>query len=62
MEGTPASYDPAVVAAAGVDKLRSTAAKPTEQVELELTVAGSQVSTYHPLNTPLLSHLFNPRF
>ena len=40
------SYDPELVATAGLAKLRSTASAPTEQVELELTVAGSQVTDY----------------
>jgi hypothetical protein len=44
VEGTPRDYDPELVS--GLGKLRSTASKPTEQVELELTLAGSQVTDY----------------
>ena len=46
VEGTPSSYDAELVAAAGLDKLRSTGDSPTEQVEMELTLAGSQVTDY----------------
>jgi hypothetical protein len=46
VEGTPRSYDPELVTSSGLNKLRSTANTPTEQVELELTLARSQVTDY----------------
>jgi hypothetical protein len=46
VEGTPRSYDPVLVSSSGLAKLRSAGSTPTEQVELELTLAGAQVTDY----------------
>jgi hypothetical protein len=46
VEGTPRSYDPELVSSSGLNKFRSTASTPVEQVELELTLVGSQVTDY----------------